>query len=55
MPLAAGMGVRLGPLVFITALRHFLEKRLPEASKARDELLYDEVREFPRIRILKLH
>lgn len=36
------MGVKLGPLVFLTALRHFLDKRVTAESKAREELLYDE-------------
>lgn len=38
------MALKLGPLMFITALTHFLErhKNHESRSKARDELLFDE-------------
>lgn len=46
MPLTLGVAVKLGPILFLTALRHFLEKSgvtEPSGSKAKEELLYDEV------------
>jgi len=44
MPLTGAMALKLGPLIFITALTHFLErhKNHESRSKARDELLFDE-------------
>lgn len=38
------MTLRLGPLMFLTAVNHFLERHKDSAtrSKARDEILFDE-------------
>lgn len=44
MALTASMGVKLGPLVLLTLVKHFLERKaVTEVSQARDELLFDEV------------
>lgn len=37
------MGVKLGPIVFLTALRHFIDKIGSPETRVRDEFLYDEV------------
>lgn len=44
MSLTGSMGLRLGPLMFFTAVNHFLERHKDSAtrSKARDEILFDE-------------
>jgi hypothetical protein len=46
MNLTGDVAMKLGPLMMMTALRHLLDRH-PESgtrSKARDELLFDEVR-----------
>jgi hypothetical protein len=44
MPLTATMGVKLGPVMLGTLIKHYLERGTQtKHSKARDEFLFDEV------------
>lgn len=47
MSLMGSVSLRLGPLMLVTALEHFFERHKDSAtrSKARDEILFDEVRD----------
>lgn len=44
MPLVSSISMRLGPLVLVTFLKHFLERKaVTQVSKARDEIFFDQV------------